>query len=233
MSNEAVVRLLGATTAFRALDSDDLSALAATAQVRRFGAGEHVFTRGDVGGGMFVVASGSVALVVNAASGNEVVLAVLSSPASFGEMAVIDGGPRVATALVRVPSVLVALPRPEVQRVLRAHPAVSLAMLSLLSGIVRSVDEHVADLVLLDLAGRVAKLLLAATVRPGVPPAGDGAVAVSLTLSQSELARIVGGSRQQVNRILGEFADAGAILRSGARITAVRPDRLSLWLDAP
>ena len=79
---------------------------------------------------------------------------------------------------------------------------------------------------LVDLPGRVAKFLVAAAGvvpgehRPGAP------VPVDLRLSQSELARLVGGSRQQVNRVIVALEASGAIERVGAHIVSVRPDRL-------
>jgi len=230
MDRTRVTSALGRTPAFSGLSSEQLDHLTGSCAVRRFQPGEMVFSRGDPSGGMFVVASGSVALIVNAASGHEVVLAVLGPPKSFGELAVIDGGPRVATALVRTPTVLVSVPRTEARRLLRDEPTVTAAILGLLTGLVRAVDDHVADLVLLDLASRLAKFLLAATAAP--MPHSDAPVRVDVSLSQTEMARLLGGSRQQVNRIIGEFATGGAIERSGGRITAIRPRVLTAWLES-
>src|SRR5206468_1601512 len=104
-----------------------------------------------------------------------------------------------------------ALPRAAVVRLVEQHPGVASAMLSSLARMVRQIDDRAADLVLLDLTGRVAKYLAAAAAtspdareRPDSTP-----VPVDIRLSQGELARLVGGSRQQVNRIIGELARAG------------------------
>jgi CRP-like cAMP-binding protein len=228
---DQVDELLGTTAIFGGLDAPARRRLAQTARLCRLKRGEIVFHRGDRGGGMFVVARGSVALVVNAANGNEIVLDVIRPPRTFGEMAVVDGGPRIATAQVREPSVLIELARAEVLRLIDDN-RVALAMLGALAETVRRVDNQAADLVLLDLRGRVAKYLYHAAgldrdQRPVAP-----LVPIDLGLSQSELAKLVGGSRQQLNRILSELTDAGAIVRDGSSVVAVRPTELTRWIDA-
>ena len=180
---------------------------------------------------MFVVARGSVALVVNAANGNEIVLDVVRTPRTFGEMAVVDGGPRIATAQVREATVLVELARAEVLRLIDGNP-IALAMLGALADTVRRVDDQAADLVLLDLRGRVAKYLHVAADSQATDRPTTAMVPIDLRLSQTELAKLVGGSRQQLNRILGELTEAGAIVRSGSSVVAVRRDLLTTWIDA-
>ncbi len=226
MTHEAVVRALARSDVFGRLEPGQLDRLARECRVRRYTKGEQVFARGDVGGGMFLVGEGSVALSVISADGGEVTLAVLKPPQTFGELAVIDDGPRAATATARQPSVVIAIPRPEVLRLLREAPDVGAALLSALAALIRQVDDHATDLVLLDLPGRVAKFLAAAAgAHPG-PPRPGAPVPVDLRLNQSELARLVGGSRQQVNRVIVALEAQGAIERVGSRIVAVRPDRL-------
>ena len=225
-----VADLLAATDVFASLDAGGRDRLASSARVRRFQRGEIIFNRGDRGGGMFVVARGSVALVVIAASGNEIVLDVVRAPGSFGEMAVVDGGPRIATAQVREATVVVELARADVLALVERNP-VGLAMLGALAQTVRRVDNMAADLVLLDLRARVAKYLQrsADSREPALP--ADAFVPVDLRLSQSEIAKLVGGSRQQLNRIIGELTEAGAIVRRGSSIVAVRRDLLTRWID--
>jgi len=226
MTHEAVVRALARSEPFAGLDPDALDHLARHCRVRRYDKGEQVFARGERGGGMFLVGEGSVALSVTSAQGGEMLLAVLGPPLTFGELAVIDGGPRVATATARRPSVLVAIPRTGVLEVLRHNPGVGMALLACLAALIRRVDEQASDLVLVDLPGRVAKFLLAAAqASNGSAPAG-APVPVQMRLTQTELARLVGGSRQQVNRILADLEASGAIHRAGPRITAIRPDLL-------
>ena len=227
MTHDAVAQALARSDVFHGLAADQLDRLARECHVRRFAKGEQVFARGDQGGGMFLVASGSIALSVTSADGGEVTLAVLRAPQTFGELAVIDDGARVATATARQASAVLALPRAQVLRLLAEAPSVSTAMLGALAALIRQIDDHAADLVLMDLRGRVSKFLLGTAARAASRPGRtEGAVTVDLPMSQSELARLVGGSRQQVNRILVALTKEGAIDRVGSRVVAVRPDRL-------
>lgn len=226
MSHEAVAAALRRSDIFASLDATELDRLAGACRVRRLARDETVFSRGDTGGGLYLVAQGSVSLSMTSADGGEVVLAVVVPPQTFGELGVIDGGARVATATTRQPSVLVCVPRAEMRRVISSQPVIAVALLSTLTTLVRRLDEHTSDLVLLDLPARFAKFLLGAAqvtpadVRPGV------SVPVDLRLSQTELARLIGGSRQQVNRMIATLEARGAIRRQGRRIVSVRPDLL-------
>lgn len=227
MTHDAVVQALARSDVFGGLGPEQLDRLARECRVRRYAEGEQVFARGDHGGGMFLLVTGSIALSVVSAEGGEVTLAVLRPPQTFGELAVIDDGARAATATARRATAVVALPRGQVLRVLAEDGTVSAAMLRSLAGLIRQIDDHAADLVLLDLRGRLSKFLLgAATPALGADARPDGSLPVDLPLSQSELARLVGGSRQQVNRILVALANEGAIHRVGHRIVSVHTDRL-------
>ena len=225
MNRDAVVSVLAACSVFAPLDPVELDRLAGTSRVRRFDKGERIFARGDLGGGMFLIAQGSVALSVTSVDGDDVLLALLNPPQTFGELAMIDDGPRVATAVARRPSALVEISRAGVQRVLRLDPQVGIALLRELATLIRRVDEQATDLVLVDLPGRVAKFLLAAAGPEGPVVAGTR-VPVEVLLTQTEVARLVGGSRQQVNRAIVHLETVGAVERSGSRIVAVRPDLL-------
>jgi CRP-like cAMP-binding protein len=228
VEREAVVNAIARSPLFAGVAEEQRRHLAEAAIVRLLDRGEQVFARGDVGGGMFVVASGSVALTVTAASGSEVQLDVLRPYRAFGEMAVIDGGERIATAIIREGTVLLELPRAAVRRVLDADAQLARTMLAALAEMVRRLDNQASDLVLLDLRGRVAKffLHLADTAAANAPVADSTPVQVDLRLSQTELARMVGGSRPQVNRILGELTERGALVRQGSGVVGVRRDLL-------
>ena len=102
-------------------------------------------------------------------------------------------------------------------------PSLSRALLTSMAALVRQVDDQASDLVLVDLPGRVAKFLARAAATSNGARARDGSVRVDVGLNQSELAQLVGGSRQQVNRVIVRLEEVGAIERVGSRIVAVRP----------
>src|SRR5687767_444009 len=101
---------LGQSAAFRSLDETELGRLASACGERTYAAGEIVFLRGDAGDCMYVVASGSVAVSLSADDGRDVLLAVLKPHHHFGELVLVDDGPRVATVTTRTRSVLVVVP---------------------------------------------------------------------------------------------------------------------------
>jgi len=217
---------LGQSAAFRSLDGGELDRLAASCGERTYGPGEIVFLRGDAGDCMYVVASGSVAVSLSSSDGRDVLLAVLGPPHHFGELVLVDDGPRVATVTARTRSVLVVVPRRAVVDVMARQPSVTQALLVSLAALVRRLDEQACDAALMDLPHRVEKHL-ASFLPPRlgeVPP--DGLVPVRVDLTQGDLARQVGGSRQQVNRVLMNLEVAGSIERMGHRIVGIRPDRL-------
>jgi CRP/FNR family cyclic AMP-dependent transcriptional regulator len=221
--------VLRSCAVFAALDARALVRLSASTGRHSYDEGQIVFQQGDEGDCMYVVASGSVEISVQDPEGGVAVLARIAAPTAFGELAVIDGGPRVAMATAHEPTELVRIPRATVLALLATEPSVSGALVSSLVGLVRRVDEQVSDLALRRLPQRVRRHLLSEVVRQTgtTTPGPDGVLVVDMRINQSDIARQVGGSRQHVNRILAALDGAGAIERRGQRIVAVRPQLLA------
>jgi CRP/FNR family transcriptional regulator, cyclic AMP receptor protein len=225
MSVEGVTATIHRCEIFAQLSDDECAALARQCGFRKFARHDQVFAQGDAGTTVYIVAQGSVALSVTTEDGGTLVMAVLRPPQSFGEMAVIDGVPRVATATAREATVLVTIPAPVFLAAIASHPSVAMNLLKALSRLVRRVDDFAIDLVLIDVSSRVAKFLLAAVAGP-TPVDEEGFQAVDLRMSQTELARLVGGSRQSVNKALMSLEGSGAVRRRGSRVVAVHAGRL-------
>ena len=215
--------LLARTGLFGPLSPAALDELAAACRWRRVEVGQRIFTRGDAGSVMYVVVDGAVALSVSTARGDEVIFDVLRPLATFGELSLIDGGARIATATAQQASVLACVPAAPIQRLLRSDPRFALVMLTALAQMMRRVDDRLADQTLLDLRTRVIKYLLEAAGPAASTPDAPSEISVDLPLTQAHLARLVGGSRQQVNRIIVDLERCGAIRRQGAEIVAVTP----------
>jgi CRP/FNR family cyclic AMP-dependent transcriptional regulator len=224
----AIVDVLGRSDAFCSLDEAERVRLASACRARAYAAGQIVFLRGDSGDCMYVVGSGTVSVSLSGEGGRDVLLAVLGPNASFGELAVVDSGPRVATVIARSGCLLVVVPRRAVTELIARVPSVATSLLLAMAAMVRRLDEQAADATLLDLPRRVQKYLAtAASERVGSRETRAGEfVAVDVALTQGDLARLVGGSRQQVNRILMGLEAAGSIERLGHRIVGIRPDLL-------
>jgi CRP-like cAMP-binding protein len=161
---------------------------------------------------------------VTSPEGEDMVLARLGSGETFGELALVDGGARTASARALSSVSLVAIPRDAFAAMLRDHPDLTEALLRSLGALLRRILEQASDLVFLDLQGRVAKLLVGLADRHGCEV--EGGIQLDLGMSQSNLAGMVGGSRPTVNQILKSFEAKGYVQLTGRQILVKAPDRL-------
>jgi CRP/FNR family transcriptional regulator, cyclic AMP receptor protein len=215
-----IASLLAEVELFGELDDGTRLAIAAEARRRVVERGQVLFWQDEPGESMFVLLEGAVKLVVSSRDGGVVELARLVAPASFGELAVLDGGPRSATAEAVERSTLVAITRAEVLRLVHSEEQVAEALLRLLGTMVRRTTRQVTDLALLSLPGRVAAKLLELA-----DPAGEGP-ARTRRLTQVELAAMVGAARQSVNQAMKMLEARGYIRPAGHAVEILDPQSL-------
>jgi CRP/FNR family transcriptional regulator, cyclic AMP receptor protein len=206
-----VIGILRGTDLLASVSAEDLRTVAAASRLRRFGRGQIVFTRNDPSDTVVVVVSGRVKMVFRSADGGELTLAVLGPGAVFGEIGVVDNGPRSADAETLEECQLLLVPREAVQDICARVPAAAQVLSRSIAAILRRLTEVTADLVFLDLPRRVAKVLLSA-------PRGDDGV-IRQKMSQEEFAHQVGGTRQSVNAALRGFERRGWIELRGRSVT--------------
>lgn len=224
MSLAPTVAALARTTIFGSLDEAALQRVADESVEASYRPGAVVFAQGDPGDCLYVVTSGRLKLQVRIRRLDTLMLTTLRAPDTFGELAVIDRGPRSATVVALEPSTLLAVARSTVLALLSDRPEVTEALLRGLGATVRRLTEQAADLALLDLTGRVAKLLVTLGDQQLAPGADDAAGQVlELRLTQTDMAQMVGGTRQSVNQILSGFAARGLIEVRGRTIVLRRP----------
>jgi len=195
---------------FAGLDSGDLERVAAGTRTRRFRRGEVIFHAGDPGDALFIILTGEVKIALPSDEGDEAILATLREGDVFGELAVLDGAPRSATATALVPTETVILPRDRFRELIATVPAAREALLASLASELRRLTTHVEDLHFLDMTGRLAARLVRLAREAG-PPSADGSIRLRATLTQAELASMVGCTRQSVNKLLGQFSDDGLV----------------------
>jgi CRP-like cAMP-binding protein len=224
MRAEASVELLRRTRLFAGLSEPILRALADRAIERSFPRHGRLFYQGDPGTGLFVVASGLVKVVVTSEDGEEMVLVTLGPGEALGELSVVDGGPRSASAEALEPTVALMITRPVLLELAARDRALTEALLHTLGGLLRRLTEQASDLVFLDLPGRMAKLLAGLAAERGLETP-DG-VELDAALTQTDLAGMVGASRQSVNQLLQGFARRGYLQVQGRRIVVHRLDLL-------
>jgi len=200
---------------FAGLDDATMDLVLDALRARRFRRGETIFHGGDPGDSLFVVSSGSVKIMVAPEDGSEpAILAMVRPGGFFGELALLDGGIRSATAVAVDAVETFVLGREAFDRLVDEEPAIRRALLTALAGEIRRLTAQVEDLHFLDLPGRLARHVLRAVAREGEPLPTDE-VRLPWPYTQGELASMIGGSRQSVNRLLADFVAQGLLRFDG------------------
>ena len=206
---------LGEVPLFRLLPDEDLDVLAAACRVRRFRRGEVIFHQGDPGDALHVILAGRVKISSPSDSGVEAILTTLRPGEFFGALALIDGEPRSATATAVDPSETMVLPRERFRQLVNERVEVRDIVFAELARELRRLTNHVEELHFLDIAGRLASLLVRMAEEQTASAEGGDPSPTELRLdgpiTQGELAAMVGSTRQSVNKLLGYFTDDGLI----------------------
>lgn len=175
-----------------------------------------LITEGEVGDSLYIVLTGRVRAFLADDLGREFYLNEHGPGEHFGEM-MLDDGARSASVVTIEPSRFSVLTRAQVQDYLLTHPEAAMAMIRMLIGRVRVLTRTVGNLTLLDVYGRVARLLLDSTERQP-----DGRLALPGRPTQQEIASRVGASREMVSRILRDLREGGYIDIEDHRIYVLR-----------
>jgi CRP-like cAMP-binding protein len=194
---------------FAHVDDDGLRVLAGLMRPRRFRRNEVIFHQQDVGDSLHIVVDGGVKIVLPSQEGEEAIIASLKPGDFFGELALLDGSPRSTTATALEPTETLALPRDQFLRLLPEDPRLVTALLKALAGELRRLTGHVEELHFLDLAGRLT-MRLVRLVRD-IDPSAKGRVELDWPFTQSDLAAMIGGTRQSVNKLLSGLVEEGLL----------------------
>jgi CRP-like cAMP-binding protein len=196
---------------FAGLEPEVRQRVIATAVPRTFRKGQLLFVENDPGESLIILKRGAVAVFRTAPTGERAVLSVVRPPDVLGEVSLLDGSARSASAEAIEDCTALALSRGAFMELVHSNPRILDAVMRSLGALIRRLTEQNADHVFLDLPGRVAKTL--------VRLAGDSqAPMITIELNQSQLAEMAGGSRQSVNQAIGSFATRGWLRTEGRRI---------------
>lgn len=218
------IELLRQTPLFAPLPDDVLEALATRLGKRTFAKDMVLFHKGSPGLRLYLVESGRVRIFVIGDGGHEITLNLHGPGECFGELALLDGGPRSAGAVAMAQTVTYTLNREDFLDLVEAHPKLARRALELVSERLRHLTAHVENLTMLDIQGRVAACLLDLAEHHGQRVA-DG-IALQPHLTQAELASYAGATRESVNKVLGVLRDEGLIRSEGQTITILDVDAL-------
>ena len=222
-----IITSLRGSCLFERADEDALGAVARHLRLRRFRRNETIFHQGDPGDALHIVSSGAVKIVLPSLEGEEAIIATLRSGDFFGELALLDGAPRSATAVALEASETWTLPRDIFLTMLDQDKALRESLLAGLARELRRITGHVEELHFLDLAGRLASHL-ARLAREAEPDATE--VRLDWPYTQSDLASMIGGTRQSVNKLLSGLVERGLVVIE--KDSLIIPDVEALELEA-
>ncbi|HEY2540747.1 MAG TPA: Crp/Fnr family transcriptional regulator [Stellaceae bacterium] len=193
---------------------DDLVKFTTVAQ---FEPHREIFSKGDPGDCLYGILAGRVRIFSSSPDGDEIMLNVLESGELFGEIALLDGSTRTASAAAMEQTDLMRIHRDHFLPYIRANPDLLLSMLTLLCNRLRWSSSMIEDTAFLPLPARLAKRLLVLGEHYRRP----GTQAVTVPLSQHELGSMVGVSRETTNKQLAMWRTAG-IVETAPRAIIIR-----------
>ena len=216
MQGADVERLLARVPFLADVTTADRRALGRLASTRSYERGALVCNQQEPGDALFIIARGSVRVVLYGESGKEITLSLLTPGDFFGEMSLLDGQPRSASVVTTEPALLVVLKREDFRQHLLQNPATALAVLEELSRRLRKADEIIGSLAMMDVYGRVARMLMELGEREGQQV--EEGILIKRRPTQQEIASMVNTSRETVSRALNEFRKRGLLVLNGRRV---------------
>ena len=197
--------ILRALPIFEKLDDESLRPLTRVSMLRHIPRHTAVLHAGDSTDNIYFVLSGALKVQISDEEGREVILSMLGPGELFGEMGVLDDHPRSATVLAVEPSELVVIGQADFKQCLVDNPDVSLFIMRNLTKRLRLADRAIESLALLDVYGRVARLLLEAAETV------DGRKVVTHKLTKQDIAKMIGASREMVSRVMRDLVAQGHV----------------------
>jgi CRP/FNR family cyclic AMP-dependent transcriptional regulator len=197
---------------FEGVPEGELRALAERTVVRNYPKQAIIVNEGDESDTLYIILSGRVKVYLADEHGKELILAIKGPGQYFGEM-VLDEQPRSASVMTLEPAQFAILSRADFRAFLLTHAEVSLQLIQNLIRVARGLNRNVRNLAMLDVYGRVARILLELAVEQG------GKLVIPERLTQKDIAARVGASREMINRILRDHTTGGYVSVEDGRIT--------------
>lgn len=213
---EAIEERMAATPLFEGTDARAIRDLASSGMVRHYRRNTYLFHQGDPSPELHFLVEGRVEISSLSASGQRMLHTTLDHPQFFGELGVLGGMPRTASALALEDCSVWVTSGETFLDFLAREPTASRALHRALARQVTAHEAFVDDLLFLDLKGRVAKRLLQ-LVSPSLDELPEDGAVLPAVVTHADLASLCGGSRENVTRILSDFQRRGLVERDGRR----------------
>ena len=197
---------------FAGFTEDQLRLLATAVNRRNVPRGTIVIVEGDPTDSLYIIISGRLKVMMSDTEGKEVILAMLGPGEFFGEMGLIDDSPRSATVMAVEPCELITLAKKDFKKFLAEHFEMAMTVMRGLVRRLREADRKIGSLALLDVYGRVARLLI------DMSEAVNGQKVVTKRLPKQDIAKMIGASREMVSRVMKDLQLGGYIEVQGAKI---------------
>lgn len=213
--------LLRTVPIFSELSEEDIAKLAQLSSRRRYPKDTVVFFENEEGDFFFTIVDGRIKVTILGDDGREVILSILGPGDFFGEMALLDNEPRSATAIAIEDTELLSVHRTDFQSVLGENRSITTALIKILTARLRKANHQISTLALLDVYGRVARVIVDMAREEG-RRLKDGRIAFRRATHQ-EIANRIGTTRETVTRMLKDLERQGLIHVEG-REMVVQPD---------
>jgi len=187
---------------FRDLERSVLDQLCRYVKTRVVKRGATIFSKGDPGNSLFAVSSGTVKIGVSSSDGRDAIFNLIGVGEIFGEIALLDGHARTADAIATTDCILLMIDRREFIPFLQSQPMLAMKFIELLCTRLRWISEHVEQIILPHLPGRLAKALIRLADKRQ-PTATNH----KMTITQLEISQMIGMSRESINKQLRIWAE--------------------------
>ncbi|MGN6814738.1 MAG: Crp/Fnr family transcriptional regulator [Solirubrobacterales bacterium] len=227
-TDQSAVELLKSVPLFADLEEEELERFSHVAVPRSFPAGTRVFHEGDDSDACYIVKEGSFRVTREHSDGRAITLATLGPGEIFGELAMLDGDKRSASAEALTDGDLLALPANDVRALLARHPEISLKLVAGLVRRLRAANVRLSRQSFQTVPSRVAGIL--AQLSREAQADGDAEEEVTIEMNQTDLAQLAGTSRESVSRFLAELERAGVVRSGRGRVTVLAPAKLRNYI---
>jgi CRP/FNR family cyclic AMP-dependent transcriptional regulator len=226
-TEQSAIELLRSVPLFADLGEGELERFSQVAVPRSFPAATRVFHEGDSSDACYIVSEGSFRVTREHSDGRAITLATLGPGEIFGELAMLDGDKRSASAESITDGTLLALPANDVRNLLSRNPEIALKLVAGLVRRLRQANMRLSRQSFQTVPSRVAGIL-AQLSRDGQDD--DETAEVTIRMNQTDLAQLAGTSRESVSRFLAELERAGVVRSGRGRVTVLEPNKLRNYI---
>ncbi len=212
MATTVSTAVLKAVPLFTSFPEEQLRTLTTMVTRRSAPRSTTIMAGGDATDSLYIVLSGRLKVMMSDSDGKEVILSILGPGEFFGEMGLIDDEPRSASVVTIEPCELLAISKRDFKKCLTDNAEMSMAVMRGLVRRLREADRKIGSLALLDVYGRVARLLL------DMAENVNGEKVVTKRLPKQDIAKMIGASREMVSRVMKDLQTGGYIEMRGSSI---------------